>query len=133
MFYFALVLIYFIYACESNFGRCVFLYSSTLNNIEYSRGFFVRLYVTSYFTADAGDELKIIQDDFWAMKMRERPEAATYYGIHDYNDQVESFDTTSFTRRRVSSHGKRKMYQNDVFMILNDLCRRRTTSTMQLV
>ena len=40
--------------------------------------------------------------DYWDWRLREFPQFATYRGVHDYNDRLDEYTITAFTRRKAS-------------------------------
>ena len=48
-------------------------------------------------------EVKKLCEDFWAWRMRDSPEFATYCGNHDYDDKLDDVTTEAYDRRQVSA------------------------------
>lgn len=41
-------------------------------------------------------------DDFWQWRLKDSPELATMVGMHEYDDQLESYSLQSYNQRKVS-------------------------------
>ena len=48
-------------------------------------------------------EVTKLCEDFWAWRMRDSPEFATYCGNHDYDDKLDDVTTEAYDRRQVSA------------------------------